>query len=575
MYIETVPNRNSPPCTLLRESYRQDGKVKKRTIANLSNWPADLVENFRALLKGGTVMERIDKSFDVLRSRPHGHVAAVIGSLRKTGLDQMIGGKGLKEHALSITMIAARIIDPQSKLATARGLNDETLFSTLGEELGVEKADEDELYAAMDWLGERQQRIESKLAKKHLDNGSLVLYDVTSTYFEGRTCPLAKLGHNRDGKKGKLQIVFGLLCTNQGCPVAVEVFSGDTGDPSTLEEQIKKIRDRFGLERVILVGDRGLITEARIREEIRPVQGLEWITALRSSQICKLVDSGSLQLSLFDEQDLAEITDPSYPGERLMVCRNPLLAEERARKRRELLKATEKELQKIAEATRRKKRRLKGKDKIALRVGKVINKFKVGKHFHVNIEEGSFSYQLKEDNVAREKALDGIYVIRTSLSSDKLTSEATVKAYKQLSSVEQAFRCFKSIDLKVRPIHHHLEHRVRAHVFLCVLAYYVEWHMRQKLASILFDDDDPQGAQMDRISVVAPAQRSASAKAKASRKRTVDGFPVHSFRTLLKDLATICKNRVQPCLPGAPAFDKITGPTPVQDRALKLLRVRL
>jgi transposase len=575
MYIETVPNRNSPPCTLLRESYRQDGKVKKRTIANLSNWPADLVENFRALLKGGTVMERIDKSFDVLRSRPHGHVAAVIGSLRKTGLDQMIGGKGLKEHALSITMIAARIIDPQSKLATARGLNDETLFSTLGEELGVEKADEDELYAAMDWLGERQQRIESKLAKKHLDNGSLVLYDVTSTYFEGRTCPLAKLGHNRDGKKGKLQIVFGLLCTNQGCPVAVEVFSGDTGDPSTLEEQIKKIRDRFGLERVILVGDRGLITEARIREEIRPVHGLEWITALRSSQICKLVDSGSLQLSLFDEQDLAEITDPSYPGERLMVCRNPLLAEERARKRRELLKATEKELQKIAEATRRKKRRLKGKDKIALRVGKVINKFKVGKHFHVNIEEGSFSYQLKEDNVAREKALDGIYVIRTSLSSDKLTSEATVKAYKQLSSVEQAFRCFKSIDLKVRPIHHHLEHRVRAHVFLCVLAYYVEWHMRQKLASILFDDDDPQGAQMDRISVVAPAQRSASAKAKASRKRTVDGFPVHSFRTLLKDLATICKDRVQPCLPGAPAFDKITGPTPVQDRALKLLRVRL
>ena len=298
MYIETVANRNSPPCILLRESYRQDGKVKKRTVANLSNWPADLVENFRLLLKGGTVMERIDKSFDILRSRPHGHVAAVIGSLRKTGLEQIIGGKGLKEHALSIAMIAARIIDPQSKLATARGLHDETLFSTLSEELGVENACEDELYAAMDWLGERQQRIESKLAKKHLDNGSLVLYNVTSTYFEGRTCPLAKLGHNRDGKKGKLQIVFGLLCTKQGCPVAVEVFPGNTGDPSTLEAQIKKIRDRFGLERVILVGDRGVITEARIREGIRPVQGLEWITALRSSQIRKLVDSGSLQLSL-------------------------------------------------------------------------------------------------------------------------------------------------------------------------------------------------------------------------------------------------------------------------------------
>jgi transposase len=575
MYIETVPNRKSPPCILLRESYRQDGKVKKRTVANLSNWPADLVENFRLLLKGGTVMERIDESFDVLRSRPHGHVAAVVGSLRKTGLDRMIAGKGLKEHALSIAMIAARIIEPQSKLATSRGLNDETLFSTLSEELGLENSDEDELYAAMDWLGERQQRIERKLAKKHLDNGSLVLYDVTSTYFEGRSCPLAKLGHNRDGKKGKLQIVFGLLCTEQGCPVAVEVFSGDTGDPSTLAEQIKKIRDRFGLEQVIMVGDRGLITEARIREEIRPVQGLEWITALRFSQIRKLVDSGSLQLSLFDEQDLAEIIDPSYPDERLVVCRNPLLAEERTRKRSDLLEATEKELKKIAEATRRTKRRLKGKDKIALRVGKVINKFKVGKHFHVNIEEESFSYHFKEDNIAREKALDGIYVIRTSLSSYKMTSEAAVQAYKQLSSVEQAFRCFKSIDLKVRPIHHHLEHRVRAHVFLCMLAYYVEWHMRQALAPILFDDENPQQAQASRSCVVAPAQRSTSAKAKAGRKRTEDGFPVHSFRTLLKDLATICKNRIQPHLPGALAFDKITVPTPLQAKAMKLLRVKL
>lgn len=520
-------------------------------------------------------MERIDESFDVLRSRPHGHVAAVIGSLRKAGLDQIIGGKGLQEHALSIAMIAARIIDPQSKLATARGLNDETMFSTLGEELGVEKANENELYAAMDWLVERQQRIEIKLANKHLDNGSVVLYDVTSTYFEGRSCPLAKLGHNRDGKKSKLQIVFGLLCTSQGCPVAVEVFSGDTGDPSTLEEQIKKIRDRFGLERVILVGDRGLITEARIREEIRPVQGLEWITALRFSQIRNLVDSGCLQLSLFDEKDLGEITAPSYPGERLVVCRNPLLTEERARKRRELLEATDKELQKITEATRRKKRRLKGKDKIALRVGKVINKFKVGKHFHVNIEEESFSYHLKQDNIAREKALDGIYVIRTSLPSDKLTSQATVIAYKQLSLVEQAFRCFKSIDLKVRPIHHHLENRVRAHVLLCMLAYYVEWHMRQALAPILFDDEDPQQAQASRSSVVAPAQRSASAKAKIGRKRTADGFPVHSFRTLLKDLSTICKNRIQPHLPGALAFDKITIPTSLQAKALKLLRLKL
>jgi len=575
MYIETVPNRNSPPCILLRESYRQGGKVRKRTIANLSKWPPELVENFRALLRGGTVVERLEKSLEVVRSRPYGHVAAVLGTLRKTGLDLIIGGKGLKEHALSVAMIVARIIDPQSKLATARGLKDESMFSALGEELGVEQASEDELYQAMDWLGERQERIEGKLAKKHLDNGSIVLYDVTSTYFEGRTCPLARLGHNRDGKKGKLQIVFGLLCNHEGCPVAVEVFSGDRGDPSTLEEQIRKIRVRFGLDRVILVGDRGLITEARIREEIRPVKGLEWITALRTSQIRKLVASGSLQLSLFDEQDLAEITDPAYPGERLVVCRNPILAEERARKRRELLEATERELDKIVQATKRKKRPLKGKDKIALRVGKLINKFKVGKHFRVSIEEDSFSYNRKEDNIAREEALDGIYVIRTSLSSDKLSSDATVTAYKQLSLVEQAFRCFKSIDLKVRPIHHRLERRVRAHVFLCMLAYYVEWHMRKALAPILFDEDDPQGAQASRSSVVAPAQRSASANAKARRKRTKDGLPVHSFRTLLKGLATICRNRIQPRLPGAPAFDKITLPTPVQQRALKLLRVRL
>jgi transposase len=575
MYIETVPNRNSPPCTLLRESYRQGGKVKKRTIANLSKWPPELVENFRALLRGGTVVERLEESFDVMRSRPYGHVAAVLGALRKIGLDRIIGGKGLREHALSAAMIVARIIDPQSRLATARGLNDETMFSALGEMIGVEQATEDELYGAMDWLGQRQERIEGKLAQRHLDNGSLVLYDVTSTYFEGRTCPLARLGHNRDGKKGKLQIVFGLLCNHKGCPVAVEVFSGDSGDPSTLEEQIRKIRDRFGLERVILVGDRGVITEARIREELRPVKGLEWITALRASQIRKLVDSGSLQLSLFDEQDLAEIAAPAYPGERLVVCRNPLLAEERARKRSELLEATERELDKIVQAVRREKRRLKGKDKIALRVGKVINRFKVGKHFDISIGEESFSYSRKEDNIAREEALDGIYVIRTSLSSDKLSSEAAVTAYKQLSLVEQAFRCFKSIDLKVRPIHHRLERRVRAHVFLCMLAYYVEWHMRQALAPILFDDDDPQDAQEGRSSVVAPARKSISAKAKAGRKRTKEDLPVHSFRTLLKDLGTICKNRIQPRLPGAPAFDKITIPTPLQHRALKLLRVSL
>jgi transposase len=575
MYIEKVPNRNSPPCILLRESYRREGKVKKRTIANLTTWPAHLVEGLRLLLQGGVAIDTMQQGFDVLRSRPHGHVAAVLGSLRRVGLDGIIGNKGCREHALSVAMIVARLIDPQSKLATARGLGSETMFSTLGEMLGVESANEDELYGAMDWLGERQEHIEAKLAARHLHNGSLVLYDVTSSYFEGRTCPLAKLGHNRDGKKGKLQIVFGLLCTAEGCPVAVDVFSGNTGDPSTLHKEIGKIRQRFGLERVIMVGDRGLITEARIREELRQVEGIEWITALRAAQIRKLVDGGSLQLSLFDERDLGEVTDPSYPGERLVVCRNPVLAEERGRKREDLLKATERELEKIAQATSRPKRRLKGKGKIALKVGKVLNKFKVGKHFHLSITEDGFSYQRKEKQIAKEAALDGIYVIRTSLRAESLQAQGVVKAYKQLSVVEQAFRSYKSIDLKVRPIYHRLEKRVRAHVLLCMLAYYVEWHMRQALAPILFDEDDPEAAQAQRTSIVAPAKRSVSAQTKARKKRSKDGFVIHSFRTLLKDLATICKNRIQPRLPDSPAFEKVTLPTPLQQRAFQLLRVKL
>lgn len=575
MYIETVPNRDSPPCTLLRESYREHGVVKKRTVSNLSKWPPEMVDGLRKMLKGGVVVESLEESFDVTRSLPHGHVAAVVGTLRRLGLDRIIGDRRAREHALNVAMIVARLIDPGSKLATARGLGEETMFNSLGEMLGVESADEDELYGAMDWLGKRQERIEAELAVRHLQNGSLVLYDVTSTYFEGRTCPLAKLGHNRDGKKGKLQIVFGLLCTLEGCPVAVEVFSGDTADPCTLESQIAKIRDRFGLQRVVLVGDRGMITEARIREELRPIKGLEWITALRSIQIRKLVDSGALQLSLFDEQDLAEITDPSHPEERLIVCRNPLLAKGRARKREDLLAATERELDKIAEATHRPKRRLKGKTKIALRVGKIINKHKMAKHFHVTIGEEEFSYQRKQDSIGREAALDGIYIIRTSLTSETIQAQELVKAYKQLSAVERAFRSYKSIDLKVRPIYHHLERRVRVHVFLCMLAYYVEWHMRQALAPMLFDEDDPMGALSKRSSVVAPAQRSSSAETKAQRKRTKDNLPVHSFQTLLKDLATIVKDRVQPKLAGAPAFDKVTIPTPVQRQALQLLSVKV
>jgi len=575
MYIENVPNRNSPPCTLLRKSYRENGKVKKRTIANLTDWPPRLVEEFRQLLRGGTVIEKLEDNFEVVRSLPHGHVAAVLGALRKVQLDRIIGSRGCREHALSLAMIVARLIDPRSKLATARALGEETRFNSLAEVLQVSSADEDELYSAMDWLVARQDRIEKKLAARHLKEGSLVLHDVSSTYFEGRTCPLGRLGHNRDGKRGKLQIVFGLLCNAEGCPVAVEVFPGDTGDPTTLKSQIRKIRDRFGLRRVVFVGDRGMITQARISEELKPVDGLDWITALKAVQIRKLVESGSLQLSLFDEQDLAEITDPAYPGERLVVCRNPLLAAERGRKRQELLAATEKELQKIAEATSRPKRALKGKTKIALKVGRVINKFKMAKHFHLSIEDDCFTFERKEDSIAREAALDGIYIIRTSLSADAMAAQDVVGAYKQLSVVERAFRSYKSIDLKVRPIHHRLETRVRAHVFLCMLAYYVEWHMRKALAPILFDDEEPQLGKARRRSVVAPAQRSKSADAKARKKRTVDDFPVHSFQTLIEDLATICRNRIQPNLPGAPAFDKLTAQTPLQEKAFRLLQVKV
>ena len=574
MYIETVSNRSSPPCTLLRESYRLGGKVKKRTITNLTQWPPHLVQGLRCLLRGGTVVEDLSDCFDLVRTLPHGHVAAVLGTLRRIGLDRIIGGKDGSAHALVLAMIVARVIEPQSKLATARGLGNETAFSSLAEMLGLVRADEDELYEAMDWLGARQGRIETKLAARHFTSGSLMLYDVTSTYFEGRTCPLARPGHTRDGKKGKLQIIFGLLCNTEGVPVAVEVFSGNTGDPCTLGAQIEKVRGRFRLERVIFVGDRGMITDARIREELRPVQGLDWISALRAPQIRKLVKNGSLQLSLFDEKDLAEITDPAFRGERLVVCRNPILAKERARKREELLQSTERELDKIVRATERPQRKLKGKDKIAMRIGKVVNKYKVAKHFHVSIREEGCSYERKEASIAQEAALDGIYVIRSSVAPEAMSASRTVEAYKDLSHVERAFRCYKSIDLKVRPVHHRREDRVRSHVFLCMLAYYVEWHMRKALAPLLFDDEDQHTAKTQRSSVVAPAQRSDSALQKARRKRTKDGYPVHSFRTLLQDLATVCKNRIQPKLPGALPFDKVTLKTPLQQRAFDLLRIR-
>jgi len=575
MYIESVPNRNSPPAVLLRESYRENGKVKKRTLANLTHWPEDKLAGLRLVLKSKGVVAA-EEAFDIERSLPHGHVAAVLGTLRQLGLDKAIGSRRSRQRDLVAAMIAERVLSPRSKLATARGLNEETARDSLGKALSLGDVDEDELYDAMDWLLERQDKLEAKLAARHLQDGTLALFDATSTYFEGRTCPLGKLGHPKaDGKKGRLQIVIGLLCARDGCPVAVEVFAGNTSDPKTVAPQVKKLRERFGLKRVVLVGDRGMITQARIDEDLRPAGGVEWITALRSPAILKLVKKGAFQLSLFDERDLAEIRDEDFPGERLVVCRNPLLADERRRKREDLLEATECELDKIADRTTRTKRPLQGKAEIGLAVGKVLGRFKMAKHFKLQIEEERFSYQRDLANIESEAQLDGIYVLRTSVPEAEMGAEETVRAYKGLSAVECAFRSMKTVDLKVRPIHHRLEGRVRAHVLLCMLAYYVEWHMKRSLAPLLFFDDDLAQAKAKRTSIVAPAVRSDRALKKRGRKRTEDGFTVHSFQTLLDDLATVTLNTVRYRLDDAPTLERMTLPTPLQKRALDLLEVSL
>jgi|SoiMethySBSTD1v2_1073268.scaffolds.fasta_scaffold156019_2 transposase len=575
MYVAVVPNRSSPPAILLRESFRDNGKVHNRTLANISHWPPEQIGALRQVLKGATAVASSADSFQILRSLPHGHVAAVVGSLRQLGLDSVIDAASSRSRDLAIAMIAARILDPCSKLATARALHPDTLSSSLSAYLGLETAGEDELYRAMDWLLERQPAMEAALAKRHLAEGGLVLYDLTSTYFEGRHCQLARLGHSRDDKSGKPQIVFGLLTNAAGCPVAVEVWEGNTADPKTVPAQVKKLRQRFGLKRLVLVGDRGMITSARIREDFSADSGISWITALRASSIQKLAAAGALQLSLFDTTDLAEIAHPDYPGERLVVCFNPVLSEERARKREDLLQATAKELEKIAAATRREKRPLRGKHTIGLRVGRVLGRFKMGKHYQILIEEDGFRYELKADSIEREKKLDGIYVIRTNVPAQSMPASAVVHSYKQLSGVERAFRSLKTVDLRVRPIHHRLADRVRAHVFLCMLAYYVEWHMRNKLAPLLFDDHDKAAGQARRDSIVKPAKRSPAAQRKARTKQTAEGTPVHSFQSLLADLATLTINRVQPANKIVPAFDKLANPTPLHERAFALLGLRI
>ena len=570
MYIEAVPNRGSPPAILLRQSFRENGRVRKRTLANLSDWPTPLVEGFRTLLKGGVAVAA--EGIRIRRALPHGHAAAVLGTIRAIGLDRLLGKPIDKRLVpLAIALIASRLISPASKLATARDLAADTAGSSLGRLLELGAVEESELYRALDWLGARQAAIETALARRHLKDGALVLYDISSSWLEGRCCELARFGYSRDGKKGKLQIAYGLLCAADGCPVAVEVFEGNTTDPMTLSTQIDKLKERFGLSRVVLVGDRGMITSARIRDELKPA-GLDWITALRAPQIRALLDAGAFQLSLFDERDLAEITAPEFPGERLVVCKNPLLAEELARKRDDLLQATEAALAKLADQIAR-GIGPKGTDRIARAIGRIENRYKLAKLFDIAVAEDGFTFGRNTLRIAEEARLDGFYVIRTSVEDKALATESVVGAYKSLARVERAFRTLKTVDLHLRPIHHWLASRVRAHVFLCMLACHVEWHMRECLKPMLFDDDDPAGAARERVSIVAPAQSSPAALRKRSSKLTANGGPVHSFHSLLRDLATCTINTVTTTLNQAYSFTLVATPTPIQAQAFTLLDV--
>ncbi|MEQ9185961.1 MAG: IS1634 family transposase [Thalassobaculaceae bacterium] len=577
MHIESVPNRKSHPTILLRESYRADGKVRKRTIANLTHWPEHLVEGLRTLLRGGVALGQAEEALTIARSLPHGHVAAVLGTAERLGVAKLLaerrGGPASRRcRDLVLALIVNRVIAPASKLATVRALNPQTAASSLGERLGLGEVAERQIYEALDWLLAQQPRIEAALARRHLAGGTLTLYDVSSSYLEGRCCPLARHGYSRDHRGDRLQIVYGLLCNRDGCPVAIEVFEGDTADPATLADQVEKLKARFALERVVVVGDRGMITSARIREDLRPA-GLDWITALRAPAIRALADGGPLQLSLFDDRDLAEVASPDYPGERLIVCRNPLLAAERRRKRDDLLAATERDLARIRQTVTRKRQPLRGAAEIGLAVGAVLDKHKMAKHYELTITDTSLAWHRKDAAIAAEVRLDGIYVIRTNLPADALTAEQTVGAYKSLARVERAFRSLKTVDLEIRPVFHWTAPRVRAHVLLCMLAYYVEFHMRRALAPILFDDHDRAAAAAERASIVAPAKRSPAAKRKVATRRTDDGLPVHSFRSLLDDLATLCLNKLS--LPSNPSyrFDMPTAPTPLQARALELLGV--
>ena len=563
MHVHIVPNRGSPPTVLLRESYREGNKVGKRTLANLSGLSAAQIEAIRAALRGEPLQPAAQR-FEATASRAHGHVQAVALTLRRLGFAALIASKPCDGRDLVLALVASRILAPHTKLATTRWWH----TTTLAQDFGVTDADEDDLYAAMDWLLDRQDAIQKKLAARHLSPGGMVLYDLSSSYFEGSCCPLGKLGYNRDGKRGLLQVNYGLLTDARGCPVAVSVHEGNVADSKTLMPEIKRLREDFGIEQLVIVGDRGMISSKAI-EEIRETEGIAWITALRSVSIRVLVEQGHLQLGLFDDRNLIELVSPDYPGERLVACRNPQLARLRAHKREALLCATESNLAKIK--TQVDAIRLKGRDKIGVRVGKVIDQYKMAKHFELTIDQNAFSFARKHEHIAAEAALDGIYIIRTSVSAAQMDAPQCVRSYKSLANVERAFRSLKTIDLKVRPIHHRTADRVRAHIFLCMLAYYVEWHMREAWRELMFADEDQEAKQQR--DPVAPAVRSAAAQRKAHTRILADGNPAHSFRTLIEDLATIVRNtcRTPNAAPDTQTFEVITTPNTKQQRALDLI----
>ena len=563
MHINIIPNRGSSPTVLLRESYREGSKVCKRTLANLSALSAAQVQMIRATLRGD-VLQPIDKTFEINASCAHGHVQAVFLAMQRLGFASLLGTKPCPERDLVCAMVASRIICPATKLATTRLWH----TSTLAAEFGVTDASEDDLYAAMDWLLLGQDRIQKKLEARHLKEDALVLYDLSSSYFEGSHCPLAKLGYSRDGKRGTLQVNYGLLTDDRGCPVAISVHDGNTSDSTTFMPQVTRLREQFGIKRMVMVGDRGMISQKAI-DEMSKDDDLAWITALRSSAIRTLVQQGAVQMGLFDERNLLEISSPDFPGERLVACRNPELAKLRVHTRDDLLAATEKDLQSIQARVAAGK--LAGADKIGVAVGKVVNRYKVAKHFELTITDDSLTFTRKIDSIVAEAALDGLYIIRTSVQAQRMDAPACVRTYKSLAQVERAFRSIKTMDLKVRPIHHHLEGRVRSHIFLCMLAYYVEWHMRQVWREITFADED-QAAKLVR-DPVAPATRSDAAMKKVLSLTLEDGSPVHSFQTLMAQLQAIVRNtcRTPGSAADAPTFEIITTPNHTQKRALELI----